>query len=237
MVILGGLELVVGGYLVHRHYKHKNEKKRIEQEASERRHHTFPGPKPQSYTLPPPQQQQQQQQPVPQFKYTYQAEPREHHQPLPLPLPLHQYPIQQSMPYLQTCPQPQNQPYFNPQIRPLQRHESIRTLSDMPVANGSRPSDLPPALPLRPQHSNTLPVPPQNSVGYPYGNAGFSVSTPSFQQQPASPILPGHNHLMGRNTIDDNWEVYGSHSPHVHIAVSGPQPSEEVNDPPPPYRP
>jgi hypothetical protein len=46
MVIFGGLEIVVGGYVVHRYHKKKNLKKQLEEEAQHRRHNTFPGAKP-----------------------------------------------------------------------------------------------------------------------------------------------------------------------------------------------
>jgi hypothetical protein len=34
MVIFGGLEIIVGGYVVHRYHKKKNLKKQLEEEAS-----------------------------------------------------------------------------------------------------------------------------------------------------------------------------------------------------------
>jgi hypothetical protein len=67
--------------------------------------------------------------------------------------------------------------------------------------------------------------------GSPYGHAGFSVSTPNFEDYNDS---GRRDPRLGRNTIDDNWETYSPHEPHGPFR-NGDQ--EDENDPPPPYRP
>lgn len=234
MVILGGLEIVVGGYLVHRHYKNKNEKKRLEEEAQQRRHNTFPGAKPDSYgSYAPPPPTPHQQPIIPQQKFACYA-PQQHPQPQFQPQP-----VQHTQSFnIPRRPVPQRQPPRAQQppqilIQPLQRSDSFATISRMPIANGYRPSNEeadPPGLPPRRHVSNLSPI-PQNS---PYSNAGFSVSTPAIAPSHNSPTQYGSPH-MGRNTVDDNWETYG-HSRLPHYT-----PSESTalgeHDPPPPYRP
>jgi hypothetical protein len=89
-----------------------------------------------------------------------------------------------------------------------------------------------------------LPHPQQQR---PYNNSGFSVSTPNFEDNSTvyTPSQRGaaRNGGAGRYTVDDNWETYSPHSPHVQFAVSGRQPGDSVaaedgvDDAPPPYRP
>lgn len=223
---------------MHRYHKNKNEKKRLVEDAQRRRHNTFPGAKPQSY----PQQQQQPMLAPPQkyAYYTHQPQPQPQFQPRP----------HSAQPYLQPQPQPQFQsqsytiprrplpgptPQFQQQIQPLQRADSMATLSRMPIANGSRYRDTSPSLPPRPELLHTQSI-PQQHTNHPYHNTGFSASVPSFAVAPiGSPISQ-----LGRgNTVDDNWETYGQPSPHVHFTP--PRPSQAGDDgdddPPPPYRP
>jgi len=228
MVILGGLEFVAGGYLLHRYNKRQNQKKKLEEEAQNRRHNTFPGAKPQSYGYayppqqpipvpqhkpyyPPPQQPTQ----VPQYKYAHMQAPQS---PQPQQFLIPRRPL------------PHQQP---PQIiQPLQRADSFATISRMPVANGYRPSRIEDdsAQSPRPNASQLSPV-PHSSMNYPYGNTHFSVSTPALNRIPSSPI-----NQFGRQTIDDNWETYatqphsGRYAPSVSTALG-------EHDPPPPYRP
>ncbi|KAI4666371.1 uncharacterized protein J4E79_002409 [Alternaria viburni] len=257
-MIFGGLEIVAGGYLIHRHYRKKNGKEQLEEEAQQRRHHTFPGANPakqngwntQAHHRPQHHPQAQQQQPVvPQQKYAcyapvaaqprpqiyqpqFQPQPQVQHQAQPQSRP-HAPPHTQSF-NIPRRPVPQRKPQII--IEPsLQRTDSFATISRMPIANGSRPHDVPeqasPAIGLSPI--------PQHGV---YGNAGFSVSTPAFGATPTSPGLvyemaTGREGGVGQ-TVDDNWETYGGHA-HAGAPHYAPTVSTELGerDPPPPYMP
>ncbi|KAF1848959.1 uncharacterized protein K460DRAFT_353881 [Cucurbitaria berberidis CBS 394.84] len=248
-MIFGGLEIVAGGYLLHRHYRKKNEveQQRLEHETQQRRHQTFPGAKANGWNTQAQHRPQHHQQPmmpqhkyaysappvaaIPQPQYAYQAEPQ--HQPRPQP-PTHTQSFN-----IPRRPVPQPQPKPQIIIQPsLQRTDSFATLSRMPIANGSRPQDIPeeqtPAYPPR-RHTNGLQPAPQHSV---YGNAGFSVSTPAFGPTPTSPSL---TYAMatgpeGGHTVDDNWQTYGHGDGRPHYA---PTVSTQLGerDPPPPYTP
>ncbi|KAH7383935.1 hypothetical protein BKA66DRAFT_463125 [Pyrenochaeta sp. MPI-SDFR-AT-0127] len=254
-MIFGGLEIVAGGYLIHRHYRKKNnEKERLEDEAQQRRHNTFPGanrPKPNGWNTQAQHRPQhhphcQQQQPIiPQQKYACYA-------PAVAAQPQHQYQAQAPM---HTQPRPQQPPHTQsfkiprrpvPQRKPeiiiqpsLQRTDSFATLSRMPIANGSRPQDVPeqhsPVMPPRRHATGGLQPAPQHNV---YGNAGFSVSSPAFGATPTSPPLTYTmaTGLEPRQTIDDNWETYGDGNRTSHYA---PTVSTQLGeqDPPPPYTP
>ncbi|KAH7093542.1 hypothetical protein FB567DRAFT_515539 [Paraphoma chrysanthemicola] len=252
-MIFGGLEIVAGGYLVHRHYKHKNEKKRREDEVEARRHNTFPGAKPAGHRQQAPQYRPQpcQQPVVPQQKYACYGSAA------PLPQQHYQQP-HPAQPYAQPRPQPpRHAQTFNIPRRPvperkpqiiiqpsLQRTDSFATLSRMPIANGSRPQNLPeevsPVLPPRRHDSGGLQPATQHGI---YGNAGFSVSTPAFGATPTSPGLTytmatGDQHAYGGHSTDDNWETYGhvGHGrPHYAPTEASTQLGEQ--DPPPPYVP
>ncbi|KAF2020297.1 hypothetical protein BU24DRAFT_419841 [Aaosphaeria arxii CBS 175.79] len=232
MVIFGGLEFVVGGYLVHRHYKNKNEQKKRSQVqyGQQHRQNTYPGAiqqaqPPQQQAIPPQQlkyachgvQQQPQVRPVPQQRpYTTQA------------LPI------QSRPYPQ---HPSNAAQFQPQIQPLSRADSFATISHMPVANGLTQPEFIPPLPTRPQHLNSTHrhghanMPQQQHPVY--NNAHFSASTPAFYH-PSNDGIQRQEPRPGRATVDDASEAFGSSSS-THYSEStflG-----ERDDPPPPYRP
>ncbi|KAF2731976.1 hypothetical protein EJ04DRAFT_525694 [Polyplosphaeria fusca] len=236
MVILGGLEIVVGGILIHKYHKNKHEKKRMQDEAAQRRHNTFPGAKPQSY---PPQQQQQQ--PVHGRKYaSYAPHPQPPPQRQPPPCPSHAMPQRRPLPHNHSAPL-----HFQPEIRPVGRQDSFATLSSMPVANGSQPTGMYSQMPPQPLYTNpyTSPYPAQTSQQLapirPYSNAGFSVSTPAFHPSPITPVHTSHP-AFGRNTVDDNWEAYEEHPPHVRFDGSDSphhDEREDEDDPPPPYRP
>ncbi|KAF2264955.1 hypothetical protein CC78DRAFT_579908 [Lojkania enalia] len=227
MVLLGGLEIVVGGYLVHRHYKNKNEKRRLQEEALQFRSSTFPS----ATSLPYPQQQGQ----IPHQKHAYYALP-----------PQPQFQCQsrphniQHVPQTQPClQQTQSQPYFEPQTHPLRRQQSFSSLSSIPVANGSQPQDVLPPLPPRPEPSSLSPMQQYAPVNYPYYNTGFSVSDPGFEPISDSPIEETHLR-EGVYMTDDRWEAYGPSSPNDHFELPGSSQRgerEEGDDPPPPYRP
>ncbi|KAF2029592.1 hypothetical protein EK21DRAFT_67378 [Setomelanomma holmii] len=250
-MIFGGLELVAGGYLVHRHYKHKNEKKRQEDEVEARRHNTFPGTKPAAHYQHPPQYPPQQyQEPItPQQKYACYGSAAS------FPLQHYQQPYT-AQPYVQPRPDPPRHaqtftiprrplPEQKPQIiiQPsLQRTDSFATLSRMPIANGSRPhnisEDESPVMPPRRHASGGLQPAVQHGV---YGNAGYSVSTPALGATPTSPSLMytvATEEHYGRHTTDDNWETYehgGYGRPHYAPTEASTQLGER--DPPPPYMP
>lgn len=256
-MIFGGLEIVAGGYLVHRHYRKKNEKERLEQEAQNRRHHTFPGAnsnakpsgwstqaqlRPQNQVQP---QQSQSQHTVPQRKFAY-------HVPTSQPLFACHQPVRPVQPVQQSRPQaPAHTQSFNIPRRPvperkpqiifqpsLQRTDSFATLSRMPIANGSRPQDLPEEQsPQSPPRSSTGLLPaPQHNV---YGNAGFSISSPSFGATPTSPPL---TYIMATtpqewHSVDDNWETYGHSERQSLYAPTVSTQLGEREPPPPPYTP
>lgn len=247
-MIFGGLEIVAGGYLVHRHYKRKDAKKRQADELETRRHNTFPGAKPPGHYQQPQYPQYQQPTVAPQ-KYACYGAPR--------PQPQHQnsYPAQ---PYAQPRPgPPQHAQTITIPRRPvpeqkrpqiiiepsLQRTDSFATLSRMPIANGYRPNNLPenpvPIVPPRRHASGGLQPATQHGV---YGNAGFSVSTPAFGATPTSPGLTytmgTAEQVYGGHSVDDNWETYAHPSngrPHYAPTEASTQLGER--DPPPPYAP
>ncbi|KAH4861673.1 hypothetical protein HBH75_026640 [Parastagonospora nodorum] len=229
-MIFGGLEIVAGGYLIHRHYKRKDAKKRQEDELEARRHNTFPGAGKSPSHL---QQQQYQQRPaVAPQKYACYGTPQ------PQVQQQSPYPAQ---PHVQPRPgPPQHAQTFNIPRRPvperkqpqiiiepsLQRTDSFATLSRMPVANGYRPHDVPedpPIVPPRRHASGGLSPATATQHGV-YGNAGFSVSTPAFGATATSP--------------DDNWEAYGySGTARPHYAPTEASTQLGERDPPPPYTP
>ena len=239
MVILGGLEFVVGGFILHKYHKNKNEKKRLIDDAQQRRNNTFPGAKPPVYF-------EQQQPMMEQQKYAcYTLDPQQQQiQPRPhtaQPHPQYQQQQQQQpipQPYtIPRRPVPPQQPHWQQQIQPLQRADSMATLSRLPVANGSRYRNENPPLPPRPQLLHTQTVPQQQHLNHPYSHTGFSVSAPSFEPSSISPVIyPTHG--LGRgNTVDDNWETYEPHVENGYYAPSVSTQLGEVDDPPPPYRP
>ncbi|KAF2848357.1 hypothetical protein T440DRAFT_470226 [Plenodomus tracheiphilus IPT5] len=252
-MIFGGLELVAGGYLVHRHYRKKSEKERLEQDVQQWRHNTFPGannaktsgwtPHPQrqpqyhqQYSVIPPQKYachgsvtQLQLQPQWQCQQPAQAPPQHQHGPQ-APLPTQSFKIPRR-------PVPERKPQII--IQPsLQRTDSFATLSRMPIANGTRPHDLPedqpPAFPPRRTVSGLLPA-PQHSV---YGNVGFSMSSPAFGATPTSPPLTYElaTSPVSAYTDGGGWETYGNGN-----RTSGYAPTVSTQlgeqDPPPPYAP
>jgi hypothetical protein len=250
-MIFGGLEIIAGGYLVHRHYKRKDAKKRQEEELEARRHNTFPGVKPVGHYQQPPHPQYQQPMVAPQKYACYGA-------PLPQPQQQNPYPAQ---PFAQPRPgPPQHAQTFTIPRRPvperkqpqiiiepsLQRTDSFATLSRMPIANGYRPQDLPedtpPIVPPRRHASGGLSPATATQHGV-YGNAGFSVSTPAFGATATSPggltyTMGTAEQAYGSQSIDDNWETYAhpsSSQPHYAPTEASTQLGER--DPPPPYVP
>lgn len=251
MVLLGGLEIVIGGaYIVHRRHK---KKRRLEEEAEQRRHNTFPSEKPKTspetfshmeqlqlvspFTSSPSEAMSPQQTSMSTQKWACHAPPSPHHSP--------QSPMHSGLQPAQTFPQrrpvpshSRSQPppvqHFQPHIQPLARSDSFSTLSNMPVANGSRPRDDNPPLPPRPQRPTLLQI-PQNQ---PYYNTGFSVSTSALEPHTSGPYSADTG-LMGRGqTVDDNWETYGPHSAPVRVPEGQRQdPEAGEDDPPPPYEP
>jgi hypothetical protein len=258
MVLFGGLEFVVGGYFIHRHYKKKSHKKKLEAEAEARRNNTFPGAgNPQRQGQNHEQLPQYQQMPptaAPQFEYcgacrypprrrvpppirtqgqapwgqqrpnTAQTFPTQHQiRRRPVPPPRPQQNQQQPRPALHLPA------HMEPEIRPLERSDSLRsitTLSDMPIANGMQYSP-PPGSQMA-----GLQVPSPHSPSGPYGNARFSVSVPALVgHAPSSPL--GSSPRVG--TVDDNWETYSPHTP--LRGGGGAQQDDDINDPPPPYQP
>lgn len=245
MVIFGGLEIVAGGYLIHRYHKKQNEKKRLEDEAQQRRHNTFPGAQqPKPYY--PPAHPHHPPAPAPQQKYTYHSPQPRPQVPFPPqhrftePLPQNPYNATQfnhAQPHMiprRPVPQQQPPPII---IQPLQRADSMATLSRMPMANGYRPgrAENEPPLPPRRQTSTLSPVPQSPS---PYGHSGFAVSSPALGH---TAVTPTHHTAQtgGWQSVDDNWETYTQPHGHAHYApsVSTALGEQVDDDPPPPYRP
>ncbi|EOA87547.1 hypothetical protein ACJQWK_08693 [Exserohilum turcicum] len=236
-MIFGGLEIVAGGYLLHRHYRKKNQKETGQEDAQPKRQHSFPGANCAHHAAARPQQ-----------KYAYmsmapQPCPQTYPPQTPMPEALvapQQPPRPQAPPHTQSFniprrPVPQRKPHII--IQPsLHRTDSFATLSRMPVANGYRPHDVSeqPALGLEPtQHHHGL-----------YANAGYSVSTPAFGATPTSPGLTyematGDHDVFGHAAHDDNWDSY----PHAYGAGARPYYAPTVStelgerEPPPPYVP
>ncbi|KAH8691759.1 hypothetical protein GQ44DRAFT_719923 [Phaeosphaeriaceae sp. PMI808] len=249
-MIFGGLELAAGGYLLHRHYKHKSEKKRQEVDVEARRHNTFPGARPAGHyqhAQPHPQPVQHQYPVVPQQKYACYATPQpqlyHHHassaQPYMQPRPGPPYQSQTFDIPRRPVPQPQQKPEII--IQPsLQRADSCATLSRMPIANGHRPQNMP-KEPLEPHRLATGSLQPATQHGV-YGNAGFSISTPALGATPTSPgltyTMATTEQLYGRHTVDDNWETYGSPTnPRLSYAATEASTQLGEHGPPPPYAP
>ncbi|KAF2654299.1 hypothetical protein K491DRAFT_717235 [Lophiostoma macrostomum CBS 122681] len=249
MVILGGLEIVIGGaYIAHRRHK---KKRRLEEEAEERRHNTFPNEKPESFshmeqlqlvspfasspseTIPP------QHTAPPAQKWAYRTPQSPHHSPQsplhPGLQPSQTFPRRRPLPqYSQSQPPPVQQ--FQPHIQPLGRSDSFSTLSNMPVANGYRPRDGNPPLPARaPPLPPALLAIPQSQ---PYSNGAFSASTSALEPHTSGPHS-NHTSFFGRGqTVDDNWETYGPHSAPVRVPMGQRlDPEAGEDDPPPPYQP
>ncbi|USP78849.1 hypothetical protein yc1106_06123 [Curvularia clavata] len=250
-MILGGLEIVAGGYLLHRHYRKKNQKDDFQYDTQKKRHQTYPGTNcsqqqtgwnthvPQQQPAMPPCHTKRAcyavaPQPRPQL-YTPQTIPQQQQQ-------------QQQQQYQQPRPQaPQHTQSFNiprrpvPQHKPqiiiqpsLQRTDSFATLSRMPVANGSRPHDIPSDEDPSPQKEAKQP-------GLsPYGNTRYAASTPAFG---ATPTSPGLRYELATTEHDvDEWygfqreyESGGEERPHYAPTVSTELGERDI--PPPPYVP
>lgn len=256
-MIFGGLEIVAGGYLIHRHYRKKNEKEKLlEEDAQNKRNNTFPGANCAKQYNNWHQQanhhaQHQQQPAIPPQKYACYAPV------VPQPQPRPQFCQPQAEPQGQT--QYQQRPHapphtqsFNiprrpvPQRKPqiiiqpsLQRSDSFATISRMPIANGYRPQNVP-----EQQSSALAPAGLSQIPRYgPYGNAGFSMSTPAFGATPTSPDLAyemaDDQAYSAGHTAHHDWETYsyehGGSAPHYAPTVS--TELGECEPPPPPYRP
>lgn len=251
-MIFGGLEIVAGGYLIHRHYRKKNEQGRLQQEVEQRRYHTFPGvecsskhsgwntkaqhrPHPHLY----PSQQSYQQVNASPTKYTLCAPaPAETlhaesvaTQPARPPQPTHS-----SSFTIPRRPVPDRKPQVIIPTTSLQRADSFATLSRMPIADGRRPHDAEEdTCPIAPQRHSTglgLSPYPQHAV---YGNVGFSVSTPAFGATATSPPLT-YSEVGGNDLVTDgNWDVYGRSERVSYAPTVSTQLGEQ--EPPPPYTP
>jgi hypothetical protein len=222
-MLFGGLEIVAGGYLIHRHYRKKGRKEQLEEEAQQvaSADNTKPGGwDTQAHRRP----QQHHQPAIPQQKSACSAQscPPQHQPPPPQALhrPRRHAPTHTQSFSIPRRPVPQHKPHII--VQPLlQRTDSFATISRMPIANGARPQDSEQPSPV-----------PQHGV---YANAGFSVSTPAFGATPTSPGLTYE--MTTAHTVDDNWETYGHGAGGaLHYA---PTVSTQLGerDPPPPYAP
>ncbi|KAK1917309.1 hypothetical protein P3342_000022 [Pyrenophora teres f. teres] len=135
-------------------------------------------------------------------------------------------------------PVPQRKPQII--IQPsLQRSDSFATLSRMPIANGTRPQNAHEQQGLALSPAGPLHI-PRNG---PYGNAGFSVSTPAFGATPTSPGLTyemaADQAYSAGHTANHDWETY-RYDHGGQAAAYAPTVSTELGEydaPPPPYRP
>lgn len=152
--------------------------------------------------------------------------------------------------------QPQPVPWIqHPEPQPLQRIDTFTSISNMPVANGlgSPHPHLPPrpTFQTHPQSQPHLqngpyylqPISPHSPispmiapVNSPYGNPGFSRSTPNFTHPAPTELRYDNNSSFGRNTVDD-VDAYETNAPPSSLRVQDVRPEEDENDPPPPYRP
>ncbi|XP_014557347.1 hypothetical protein COCVIDRAFT_37255 [Bipolaris victoriae FI3] len=109
-MIFGGLEIVAGGYLLHRHYRKKNQANTAENDSQQKRHHTFPGAICAKQQQPQQLQQQYQQQ---HHNIQHPPQPPQHHQPT---LPHQKYA------YYAIAPQPRPQLYTPQTLHPQDFH-------------------------------------------------------------------------------------------------------------------
>ncbi|EUC44843.1 hypothetical protein COCMIDRAFT_97111 [Bipolaris oryzae ATCC 44560] len=234
-MIFGGLEIVAGGYLIHRHYRKKNQANTAENDAQQKRHHTFPG------AICSKQQQQQQQHYYQQHTIQHPSQPPQHHQPA---LPNQKYAC------YAIAPQPRPQLY-TPQTLPPQDFQHHQHAPPLPAHQ--RPQ-LPPqphsfTIPRRPvperkpqiiiqpslQRTDSFatlsrmpiangyrphdvreeePIQPASAGGHGghgvgggvYSNAGYSMSTPAFG---ATATSPGLTYEMATAEDVEGWERYG----------------------------
>lgn len=255
MVILGGLEIVAGGYLVHRYHKKQNKKKRLVEEAQQRRNNTFPGAKQQPYYVPhfsdststteqkygyvthAPSTHPQPPFPPPHRPYTEPAHRGAStvHATQPQPFMIPRRPVPKQY-YSQPHPQHASPPII---IQPLQRADSFATISRMPIANGYRPSHVVDDAPTPPpRHGPQLSPISQSPMNSPWGNPAFAASSPALGNHPTTPTFRSNMHSE-RQTVDDNWETYNQvpghagYTPSVSTALG----EHRDDDPPPPYHP
>ncbi|KAF2201188.1 hypothetical protein GQ43DRAFT_472014 [Delitschia confertaspora ATCC 74209] len=231
MVLLGGLEIVIGGYLLHRHHKHKNQRIRAQQEEEQRRRparcHSAPAIVKQHQ-----HQQQQHRQNLnqdqaqgpggrrPQRKESYakygqggQYAPQMGNQSmvhlggqhpgqyLVQPRPQHQV---HSLPQYQHQYQHQHHLQFQlPPVQPPRPHTSY-PLSPQPlITHGSLPSTLytPSQHPAAQQQQ-----PQYQHPSCPYYNTGLSASAPDLQDYTITApvaLVGGGRHTAGENGEDD----------------------------------
>lgn len=282
-MLLGGLEIVAGGYLLHRHYRKKNEKETLQYDAQKNRHQTFPGA---NHCPQQPYQQQQQTgwytqvppqptllpassskyacyaiapQPRPQI-YTPQTQPlpQQHVLPPAVPPPSAPYTTRpHAPPHTQSFTIPRRPvPERKPQIiiQPsLQRTDSFATLSRMPVANGSRPHDLPGDEEFdqreeyrKQNHSTTGTTGGVGAAGAAglYGNTRYAASTPAFGATPTSPGLRYEMATGAEHQVYDGEDWYAYHTAGGGAAETRPHYAPTVSTelgerepPPPPYVP
>lgn len=211
MVIFGGLELVAAGFVVHHyHKKHKKEKEARVPQASPPEQYSSPG------------------------QNHYRRRKKDsRHKPSSSSKPAY-YPYS-------SHPKPGDYGPSSSQVwRPQQSYVDV---SQMPMATGIPPpyQHTWPAgyRPPQQQPANTRLAPQQQ---HPYHGGGsypyYSASTPN--------LAHGYQSNTGLTDDDDRrsmngLEVYEPHdpqSPHVHFNLpNGPQPGEQQEAPPPPYRP
>ncbi|KAF2748524.1 hypothetical protein M011DRAFT_457819 [Sporormia fimetaria CBS 119925] len=238
------LELLAGGYLLHRHYKKNREKRRLEEEAFENRSQSFPGPRPQRH------------------QHQICALSRPHHRQMtacgghPRTRPPHQMNAYENHPRGRpVCGRRRAQSYepaksykYQPEpspvtqrqehIQPVQRADSFAsTLSTSPVANGPRCRGG--CLPRRQeseQQSEQAVVPSRPFNMRPYN----SVDEPARIHRDfrlLETTIPRERQPLRSLAVGDVQERYGSHSTPMGFDRPGARANEDEDDPPPPYEP
>ncbi|KAF2274395.1 uncharacterized protein EI97DRAFT_435230 [Westerdykella ornata] len=216
MVILGGLEIVVGGVLIHHYHKKHKKQKRLKQQEEEqslqteaRRRNSYPGPQSSNPQIPQPQQKSaypyrsppqygspQQQQRHPRFHIARQHD-RSQHQPVS---------------------RPKTQLGDRPPVEPLRRQDSFATIRDVP--DGPRYTGRQANPPS--QRAQHLAPSPSRSIR-------FSRSVPSFERATMPPQMGPHQR-NGGPIVDGNRDT------HAPLAVTTTR-YDDDDDPPPPYEP
>ncbi|EMD69961.1 hypothetical protein COCSADRAFT_32607 [Bipolaris sorokiniana ND90Pr] len=234
-MIFGGLEIVAGGYLLHRHYRKKNQANTAEDDAQKKRHHTFPGA-----ICAKQQQQQQLQQQYQQQHYNIQhpPQPPQHHQPTLAHQKYAYYAIApQPRPQLytpQTLPPQDFHHHQSPSLPPHQRPPPLPqthsfTIPRRPVPQRKPHIIIQPSLQRSDSFATLSRMPIANGSrphdvreespacmtptaggglgvgGGVYGNPGYSMSTPAFG---ATATSPGLTYEMATAEQVEGWERY-----------------------------
>ncbi|KIW03183.1 uncharacterized protein PV09_05410 [Verruconis gallopava] len=251
MVLLGGLEVLAAGYLVHQHHKNKEERRRLEQEEWEaerrraaRRHERRSGRRDKRSESVPPNEYR----PSKDTKYTCCSPPPTKSRPASRPAPGQYWIPQGPPPPFQYVPRPAApQPGF-------QSQQPLRTTQSMsPLPQKAQPYfPPPPTVPVAsPPHQAATPAGPSTSpVSYDlpedaYEMSGGEVPEQYLYSNTHTPELRSSSPPLGerpparsgqrraRSTSRVRFEVpWGENGEMVQVPTG-----EIPSSPPPPYRP